>query len=386
MTDIDFDELDRAVQSLTSPSDTTPAGSNQVDEQPVVDSSGSDSSTVSSTGDAITAQVQPSSARTDNQSATTAPSASSTIIPPRRPSGRFMDVVHPSSDMRSRQPVKRQGLNIEPSTDLATEVQSSDVAPQESGIKDNVQSAAEHVQSPDSLESHASTSHDSTEMTMPDPIDFLSQKDTTPTPETDSPAEVAPEMRDEVELDSVVSDDVQGDVLEYNHDDSISSIDETSQPLETPFISNPKVEKRPLGTPATETTPNDTLDNEDSSGEVAIETPLPAELHQDVLALESDETVGDIAHVDTGNVSHSEVSSPPSTKVDERLKTSPSSDEAPEADTDHQPGAIYDTKSYHQPLQHPTKKHTGWLVVLWILLLIAVGAGVGAALYFFVLT
>jgi hypothetical protein len=46
-------------------------------------------------------------------------------------------------------------------------------------------------------------------------------------------------------------------------------------------------------------------------------------------------------------------------------------------------GAIYDTDTYHQPLTHPAKKKSGWLWVLWIVIILLVGAGGGAALYFF---
>jgi hypothetical protein len=54
--------------------------------------------------------------------------------------------------------------------------------------------------------------------------------------------------------------------------------------------------------------------------------------------------------------------------------------------SDDQPsGAIYDTESYHQPLSHPKKNNAGWLVIVWIVGLILFGAGIGAALYFFVL-
>lgn len=44
-------------------------------------------------------------------------------------------------------------------------------------------------------------------------------------------------------------------------------------------------------------------------------------------------------------------------------------------------GAIFDTATYHQPLEHPAKKSHGWVWVLLIVLVIALGAGIGAALY-----
>jgi hypothetical protein len=45
-------------------------------------------------------------------------------------------------------------------------------------------------------------------------------------------------------------------------------------------------------------------------------------------------------------------------------------------------GAIYDTDTYHhQPLAHPKKKKSGWMWVIWIILILIIGAAAGAALY-----
>ena len=45
-------------------------------------------------------------------------------------------------------------------------------------------------------------------------------------------------------------------------------------------------------------------------------------------------------------------------------------------------GAIYDTDTYHQPIAHPAKKKSGWMWVVWIVAILLLGAGGGAALYF----
>jgi len=46
---------------------------------------------------------------------------------------------------------------------------------------------------------------------------------------------------------------------------------------------------------------------------------------------------------------------------------------------------IYENNETYKQTLMPAKKNTGWLWVIWIILLILVGAGVGAAVYFFVL-
>lgn len=75
MKDIDFDELDRAVHSATNGGNSKSDDNTRSEPAPV-----------------------------DNESITP---ASSPVRPPvslatRRSSGRFMDVVHPSSDMRTK--------------------------------------------------------------------------------------------------------------------------------------------------------------------------------------------------------------------------------------------------------------------------------------------
>lgn len=52
---------------------------------------------------------------------------------------------------------------------------------------------------------------------------------------------------------------------------------------------------------------------------------------------------------------------------------------------DEESGDIYDTESYHQPISVPAKKSSAWKVIIWILLLAAVGTGVGVAFYIYVL-
>jgi hypothetical protein len=52
---------------------------------------------------------------------------------------------------------------------------------------------------------------------------------------------------------------------------------------------------------------------------------------------------------------------------------------------DQTSGSIYDTASYHQPLEHPAQKKSGWLWVIWVLILLILGAGGGALAYLYLL-
>jgi hypothetical protein len=273
MQDIDFDELDRAVNSVTRPE-------------------------------------APEESRTSYIPVAARPASSSPAA--RRSSGRFMDVVHPSSDMR-------------PQT-------SSDALPQPAPAAE----AETPAEPTDSFQ-------------WPDPIE-LSGTHSEETPvEAEQPAEETP-----------------------------------VQPLDSPFLPDAKVEKRPLGNPVA----SDFATNEESEEPVAEtpaetkeDTPLPVELHEDIVKLEEAETPIEEPEATIPEFTPStpvvEAPSGP-TSITQQYKEQPSTAEQPS-------GAIYDTEAYHQALSHPEKKHSSILVIVWILALILVGGGMGAAVYFFVL-
>jgi hypothetical protein len=202
---------------------------------------------------------------------------------------------------------------------------------------------------------------------------------------------------------------------------------DTADVLESPFLTNAKVDKRPLGAFSTEeaqSTPfldlTDAL-KEEADAEIAAQNvtqnesstkaeSLPDEENFDLETSEEklfgiDETsetqteapklleqpdarpllerdveptddvknqLPQLVQVSTPAVSLGVASIP------QQYTEQPVSDDQPS-------GAIYDTESYHQALTHPRKKNGGWLVVVWIVGLILLGAGIGAALYFFIL-
>jgi hypothetical protein len=324
MKDIDFDELDRAVNSLISPGGT-PAPADSTTPAPVASTS-------------------------TPPTAPTPPPATPTSTPPlaeRRSSGRFMDVVHPSSDMRGSatvppRPTSREAATITP----PSSAESIPAAPADSAPETNTKTAA-----------------------WPDPIDFhaASQEAPESTPvATPQPALPSSEM---------------------------------TTPLETPFLSDAKVEKRPLGAfstdtpeltpaapgvePAPSTTPvdtsttaptDDTPKNEDHP--IENDTPMPAELQPGLLSIESNE---DSQHekAETAPTTAAPPTPVGPTSITQQYKEQPSTGDKPA-------GTVFDTEAYKKPQSGPKKK-SGLFVVLWIFLLLVVGAGVGAAVYFFVL-
>lgn len=175
-------------------------------------------------------------------------------------------------------------------------------------------------------------------------------------------------------------------------------VDSDTQPMSTPFLSDAKVEKRPLGaySDAVSDEPIDSADSE-SDVDAGPVTPLPAELQDDVLSLESKQSLSQ-APVAGQTGEEAEVATEPD-MPEKKVETLPVVDPEPELPVPpiiqqykEQPssaaqtsGAIFDTEHYHTPLVHSPKKKTGWLVVLWIFSLIVIGAGLGVAAYYFVL-
>jgi hypothetical protein len=333
MKDLDFDELDRAVNSLISggqPSVATP--------EPVLN--------VPTTLVSNDAPSQPPVAPAPSQP-----------LAARRSSGRFMDVVHPSSDMRSSAPV-------------AVVAPVSRIAPTIAPV------ATPSVSTPVPVEPTTPKSE------YPDPIDFQGFNPgvaPTPTPE------VAP----------VAHEDEDSDITKIADDITASLGKDTTTPLESPFIADAKVEKRPLGafsgdisvdaavTEPVEEEPTPSVElpveSKDDSDDHPIEkdVPLPAELQNDLLSIEANENpVAAPEAVFTPPAASTDVPVGP-TSISQQYSEKPSTGDQPVP-------TMFAAEAYKKPAAHPKKK-SGWFVVLWIGLLIIVGGGIGAAVYFFVL-
>lgn len=280
MSDIDYDELDRAVNSLANQPIN---GSSQL-----ATSSPTPQTTASSSPDNISSAPQ---AKPDTQA-----------VASRRSSGRFMDVVHPSSDMR---PVT--------------------VPPRASSRE------ASPLQPPERAQ------------IQPD----VPAKDL----QTSSPAE--PTMP--VAVDS-------------------------------PFLPDTKVEKRPLGAftdvEAQEPTSPDFSIKPVAEPDRPIEsdTPLPRELQDDLLTVETNEEAPTSQAVESEKAAASQPNSAPIAPASILQQYVEKTDKVEPPTT-----SIFDVGSYQKTVGSKKKKKSGWLVVLWIVLLVIVGAGAGAAVYFYVL-
>jgi hypothetical protein len=327
--DLDFDELDRAVNSLIAkPSDGS------VDETPMAP--------------ALDQNLTDDSVMTQQDTNNNLPMVPEPVLAPAvtRPStGRFMDVVHPSSDMRTSltMPERTSTQNTESMNPRPTMAQVTPIAPPQ----------------------------------MHEPV-----------------APVVPE-------DSYSDRDEDADIDRLSNDIANTLGQKLDESSDSPFLPDTKVEKRPLGAFSTDPMSNSASQTagvpaaETEKVEEmpavkpveAIDTPLPAELQNDLLSIESDSTTQPEALVPTNEsiadnqpvASNTPATSTLSanTSIQQQYKEQPSSG-------DQNNGAIYDTKAYHKAV-HPTHKTSGWMWVLWITILIIVGAGAGVAVYFLVL-
>lgn len=347
MKDIDFDELDKAVNSLmaTTPQPAVPttpvpsvAPTQAVNAQPAV------SAPAPVTSEAVPVTVsQP------------VPVVTRPVAPAARRGGRFMDMVHTSSDMKPRDAAmatnSREGVTITPRSEQL----------------DTLSPTASSPQAPE-------PTVESTPAVMPDPIDvtFGSQPDITAV---------------EAEPAAAPAEPVAAPMQESM----------PSAPIESPFLTDAKVEKRPLnaGTPDapeavdfgaemdslhdSDNTPEEETSNQQAakSDEPPVSPQIP-ELSSDLVAIESSEKVATQAVETSDAVSQVDVPAVPlgASSIAQQYTT-----QASTGDQSH--AAIYDASQYPEPVTHPAKHKSGWLWVLWVVLLLGVGAGGAVLLYTF---
>lgn len=192
-----------------------------------------------------------------------------------------------------------------------------------------------------------------------------------------------------------------------------AELEDWAKPLESPFLPDAKVEKRPLGTmPATgDASKEDELLLEAPDDPLleahAMPDPIDFAAHASALPSEQEDTGSPapveaieetlpeeviVEEIEQKPVEPGVKPEVPAAKVEEVVKSdepvgpaSISQQYTEQPSTSPESGAIYDTESYHQPLAAAPKKKSGAWVFVWILLLLIVGAAAGAGFYFFVL-
>lgn len=392
MSEIDFDELDRAVNDLMSNVDTSKRHEGLDDPEDKVvtlDSSSTESGKVASSPAAETTTVTPMSA----PEAKPAPAQSSPLAVKRR--GQFMDMVHPSSDMTSAsRPVKRDGVSIMPPSETVSTSPSTESVKKPSSVT-NTPVNNKPAPTLSSIRTPSSTTVVSTPMSTPAPAvpsaEKLSQPiassaiqpSAQPNPTApiasiySSPGAVEPgdNKNDQPEEVASVESEIPAEIV-----DEASSIS-SPQPLPTaPFLSDARVEKRPLGANSESAAkPPQNVAEEDAP--VSEPVSLPAELQGDVVAVEASvpldiDKAGSLSEVGSQ-------SSDADLVVDAGVDLTAQSIEQTDVD-DQVNGSIYDTANYHQPIdgKKPEKKSSPLKWLAWFLVLLIVGVGAGVAYFF----
>ena len=302
----------------------------------------------------------------------------------KRPHGRFMDVVHPSSKSKLVQQRKmtpntsKAGLGDQSGADSADKDDSANLA--NKGIRrSSMIGGGNNLNNIHSSES--SSSVDTSTSANPEKSLLSSAKKRVVLPQK-------PESKTNDSPDAATP---------------VQSKSESTAPV-SPFISNVEVEKRPLGTPAAAT--DDANDggaaiakNDDHKKSLANYTPrkldvseddpddevepggdvgLPPEFSADVMAAEETDVSSLDAAVDDIKAAEQRASKKPSDNDDVSPRHSPKKDS-----TEPEPKPMFDAASRTSKNFDPKEESkSGWLTVLLILLFLAIGVAGGAAAYF----
>lgn len=381
MKDIDFDELDRAVSSLM---ETVPKKESTTEEmsqelnvtpEPAVVSLPEEPASIPQpeTEPVQESEEEPGSALAVEVD-TEEPEVQPIAVPAMR-RGRFMDVMHPSARGATRPalttPTRREAPMLQPAApSISEEIAVDSVSTDQSDPLANFQSEEVETRSQDA----AVTAVES----------FSTEE---------GPINAEQEQMQE----------------------SFADFSSDPAPLNSPFLPDAKVEKRPLGRPESLQSVPD-LASEPASGadkaseeslptdQPAIspnkdaqlpEQPLPAELSSDILSVETDsghmssepaheapsiltpkvETPAPKVKVASAVIAVS-AEAPRSmavTSIPQQYKSQPSS-----TNSEVPAGAIYDT----QPLAHPAKKKPAWIWVVAFVGIVLLGIGGGVAIYY----
>lgn len=378
MKDIDFDELDRAVGTVLQADASTAK-----DPEPALESPEPVSSSP-----AVSEPVAPATSLvSDSQPAAAAPASTTptpTIKPatsPARKRGQFLDMVHPSADMRHK--------NTMPTTPRKTLTPLNPVVtptpPEEKPVSDD-KTAVTPVSPLAPVEATIADALPPVPVGLTDEATPQASEDTT----SEMPAPAA-SWPDPIEFAAGNG----GTNEEPSHEEAVPAIaavssTEGEEPSgQTPFVPGVEVEKRPLG-------------NNQNNAALAV-TPVAEaptdiagpELSQEINSIEANgitetepagaETVADAAPIPEPEkpVEPSQPAAAPkpvqpeplvgAQSIPQQYKTAA---QKPDDDADH---PLFDAQEYHQPLIPAGKKKSGKGILLIVLLIVLalVGAGLG---------
>lgn len=259
MKDIDFDELDRAVGTVLGSGAAAPK---VPDTQPVESTAPAATAAATPTETPISspASSDPTLAPSSTASATIRPSTS-----PARKRGQFLDMVHPSADMRGKSatPVnvrkKISPLTSTPLTPSSSEAEPTEPSEPESPRESPVSSYAETLAKKNTTQSTLTpeiSPEVPTDLPAPElgsaPIVPDQSEDTSETAPSDTPESLQnpawPDPIDFASNNGAEPHDEQQNEANVSSDTTSDDSDESDDSArQTPFVPGVEVEKRPLG-------------------------------------------------------------------------------------------------------------------------------------------
>lgn len=286
---------------------------------------------------------------------------------PRPTSGRFMDVMHPSSDMTTPAP-SAETPAVTPRKRTSHE-----------GATINVPAARETVSPVASAPESESIASSAVEESTPTELTLTAAVEAEPSQVSSIDADLSFEA-------SLPMSDTQ--------------VQLPPAPLVSPFLPDAKVEKRPLNGAAANEQPGGgefmssmSLNDPDSDTQLAptpdSEPELPEALHTDLVAIEQNfaaimpdeepedkeptisEAPAETPVALSSSVSSSDASNATNSNLDGTSDVPDIDAEEKQGDLNElaSEGAIFDTSEYHKPIEHTPKHGRDWL---WIVIIIAI--------------
>lgn len=360
MAELDFDELDKAVNDLMVNVDTGKRTAGLDDPKDNVisipSSTDADKLIVPPASPVDDPQAPPEDSPQDNATAPPSTLAAPALAVKRR--GQFMDIVHPSLNMTSSPKfANRHGTTLQPSNSAES------LAPEEPKDHDD--------EIPQPTPAERPETEPAAQSEWPDPIDM---------------ADKSAAAEQKVGIGATLTDTLSTPAVESTQAESTEPA-----PLSSPFLSDTKVEKRPLGSPISSVEPK--TQAEAKLAEVGADPQVPAaeiapivlpeEFSGDVMAVEAKDLS---SHPDVAKAQITPVVQPsaessmtvPNGSISQQYTEKPSSG-------DQTSGSIYDTSTYHQAIdaEKSVKKPALLKWIIWIVVLLLVGAAGGAAYFYF---
>lgn len=366
MSDIDFEELDKAMNSLLSQRSEVPKKSNEDNEHYEAQPEGSDSRNSSDdSSDSQPDVEQPKSS--SNTEPVDRSSGSPKVI--HRSSGRFMDVVHPSSDMRFVSP--------QPKTSLSKARRTGSIEP--------LSEDTEPVTKEDIFEDLVLDGHKVDDPTKPMDSPFLENIEVDKRP-------LGLKSTQEENLSDSGAEAEEQESSEFDFDQSENASQTNISNENSPFdAKETNAEQFSEDSSTTVDTPSSAEQSFDDFPKKS-ETNTPPELSAEVMALESMDIKG--GPVANSTETKEEKAKPDVMPLREPAKKSPSispggdiAQNYKSSDVDApEPSAIFDAVSDDpQPLRHPAKASKGWSAILWIVILLSVGVAGGVLVWYFLI-